>query len=174
MAKRKWFPTMCGDTALIPLDVDGDVVALVDAADVLLLGGDPWHAQKLRGVPCYVRRGRSSDAELMHRLIMGFVHGDGREVDHINRNGLDNRRANLREATRAENIHNTGPHADGSSSYKGVGWSRVSRCWRAYIWDGGRQIHLGLFVDRESAARAYDVAAREMRGEFAWLNFPDG
>lgn len=91
------------------------MVAIVDDADYKWLSRWKWCAhQTTRGV-FYVRRGASRNGKiqsiLMHRQIMGLVVGDGKEVDHINRNPLDNRRCNLRLVTRKENCANRGIRA---------------------------------------------------------------
>ena len=102
----------------------------------------------------------------MHRVILNAP--PGREVDHINRNGLDNRRSNLRLATHAQNEANKPPRGE----YKGAYWCKKSGRWRASIRVDGRLRHMGRFATREEAARVYDDAALEAFGEFAYLNFP--
>jgi len=103
----------------------------------------------------------------MHRLIMG--NPQGMEVDHINGNGLDNRRCNLRVVTTSQNQANQ--HARrGRSSFKGV-FKQRSR-WRARIHVQQKGINLGSFLTEEEAARAYDAAALHYFGEHACLNFP--
>lgn len=108
----------------------------------------------------------------MHRLIMQRMLGrelERREfVDHINGNGLDNRRENLRLATNSQNLANKGAPISNTSGIKGV--SRHGKKWQAKIKGDGRQIHLGLFVDILDAARAYNEAALKYHGEFARLN----
>lgn len=103
----------------------------------------------------------------MHNVIMkpseGFV------VDHINGNGLDNRRSNLRIATRQQNTFNS-VHKGGTSKYKGVALDKESGLWRAYIAKDGKRTWLGRFPDELSAAIAYDKAAKDMFGEYAKLN----
>lgn len=103
----------------------------------------------------------------MHNLIMkpseGFI------VDHINGNGLDNRRSNLRIATRQQNTFNS-VHKGGTSKYKGVALDKESGLWRAYIAKDGKRTWLGRFPDELSAAIAYDKAAKDMFGEYAKLN----
>jgi AP2 domain/HNH endonuclease len=94
-------------------------------------------------------------------------------VDHINGNGLDNRRTNLRPATSAENARNRRSQRGSSSPYKGVSWIRSRRNWRANLRVGDRLIHLGSYTDPADAARAYDAAALKYFGEFARLNFPE-
>ncbi len=104
---------------------------------------------------------------LLHRLIMDAE--PGTLVDHENRNGLDNRKQNLRKATDSENGANSVRKGD-SSKYKGVELFRNGK-WRARIKVHRKEIHLGYFHDEEEAARAYDRAAREHFGEFARTNF---
>ena len=93
----------------------------------------------------------------------------GTLVDHINRNTLDNRRENLRACTRNESNQNR-KGGGKASPYKGVHRSSVNR-WGAVIRANGRNTWLGTFVNEEDAARAYDRAALEAYGEFAYLNF---
>lgn len=102
----------------------------------------------------------------MHRLIAEAPAGS--EADHINRDSLDNRRANLRAATRKENMRNRG-YRRSRPGYKGT--SASGRYWRAQIMVDGKQILLGTYNRQIEAAMAYDAAAREYFGEFAALNF---
>jgi hypothetical protein len=96
------------------------------------------------------------------------------EVDHVNGDGLDNRRSNLRVCTHAENARNQSSRTRMSTSrFRGVVWAKDRRKWRAMIGDNGRTVHLGNFTDEIEAAQAYDRAAREMYGAFARLNFPE-
>jgi hypothetical protein len=104
----------------------------------------------------------------IHRIILA----DAEEVDHINGDGLDNRRMNLRASSRAENMRNTRKPRNNTSGFKGVCWDRDHARWRSYIQINGRLLYLGLFDDLEVAARAYDTAARAHFGAFAALNFP--
>lgn len=108
----------------------------------------------------------------MHRVILKAP--DHLEVDHINGDGLDNRKCNLRLATRAQNAYNTRPMPHNKSGYKGVSrhpdgpWTARIRCQLKSI-----DRSLGFFPTPEAAAHAYDKAALELFGEFAYLNFPD-
>lgn len=109
----------------------------------------------------------------LHRIVAGDP--EGLDVDHKNRNKLDNRRANLRVATRSQNMANTVGHNGRVSQYKGV--TRVTKAgllrpWSASICVDYKRVHLGVFETEEQAARAYDHAARLHKGEFARLNFP--
>lgn len=108
----------------------------------------------------------------MHRVIaerMGIIN-DGPEIDHINGIRLDNRRENLRAATRQQQSWNTPGHKDGTSRFKGVSWSteaRRTKRWVAQIYVDGRNRCLGRFSTEEEAAEAYRKAAVLIQGEFA-------
>lgn len=160
------------------------LVALVDDDDFEWLSRHKWHAHRggkgdgygfyaYRTVHLGVGMARPKSLRIaMHGVLMG---GDrpGFEVDHINLNGLDNRRANLRWATRSQQRANQGPRIDGSSGFKGVSFHRKARKWTAQVQSGGKYYYLGLHATPEDAARAYDRAALELFGEFARINFPD-
>lgn len=106
----------------------------------------------------------------LHRVIMG--NPEGFFVDHINRNTLDNRKSNLRLATRSQNMANRISRT-GSSKYKGVHWRPNISKWRAQIRmgeKGDKQLMLGYFDTEEEAALAYNAAALEKWGEYAFLN----
>ena len=107
------------------------------------------------------------DVVLMHKMITGWPF-----TDHINHNGLDNQRHNLRPGGAATNTRNARPSLRGASSYKGVIWDRQSNKWCAKIRIDGRKIHLGYYGLEETAARAYDAAAWHFWKEEAYLNFP--
>lgn len=106
----------------------------------------------------------------LHRLLLAAP--EHLYVDHINGNTLDNRKANLRLCTNAENQQNSGPRG-GSSRFKGVSWVARRARWRvAFNWQGETHF-VGYFDDEEVAARAYDTAIFSLAGEFARLNFPN-
>ena len=94
------------------------------------------------------------------------------KIDHIDGDGLNNRRANLRHCTNQENCRNQGLARNNRSGFKGVSWYPNSGKWVATIWDGKRKVFLGYYADPVEAARAYDAKARELFGEFARPNFP--
>ena len=127
-----------------------------------------------RGYTCYAQRGRTEDGvfyiDLMHRVILGLTRGDGLEADHINGNGLDNRRANLRLANHKDNARNRKIGRNNSSGAKGVCWDRTHQKWLARIVVDGRSLFLGRFDDIERAIDAYDVAAITRYGVFAKPN----
>ncbi len=91
-------------------------------------------------------------------------------IDHIDHDGLNNRRSNLRLVTWASNAQNRQRNA-GRELPKGVCFHKDSGKFEAYIRHGGRKIHLGLFPDYETAGRAYDRKATELFGEFAQTNY---
>ena len=145
--------------------------AIVDEADFEWLNQWKWYAAK-HGKAYYAVRGIRIKGKRhgiqMHRVILEPP--PGLESDHINNDGLDNRRTNLRLCTRSQNKANSRKSANCSSRYKGVSWNRRSRKWTAYITTNYRRRHLGCFNDEEQAAAAYNVAARDNFKEFAKPN----
>ena len=149
--------------------------AIVDPEDYERLAGYKWFAVRYeRGY--YAQRaakdskGRQRNVR-MHRVILGEP--KGKIIDHINHNGLDNRRANLRVATRQQNTWNKRKQRGNcSSQYKGVTWLKRVGKWQARIICNGKSIFIGYFDDEEKAARAYDARAAELYGDYAALNFP--
>lgn len=105
----------------------------------------------------------------MHREIMDVP--KHLVCDHINHNGLDNRKNNLRTCTRQQNTHNQKPRKKGTSKYKGVDWNKRQKKWRARIYYRGKCHYLGYFNNEIDAALTYDKKAKELFGEFACLNF---
>jgi len=125
--------------------------------------GDRWYAASFRK-----NAGGKRQTVYMHRVVHSAP--KGLDVDHINMDGLDNRRCNLRIATRSLNMANSRERG-GRSRYKGVSWSKHANKWRAAI-QNGKMKNLGYFNTEIEAARAYDVAAKMVFGEFARLNCP--
>jgi hypothetical protein len=105
----------------------------------------------------------------MHRHIINAP--SGVSIDHRNGDGLDNRRSNLRIAGQSNNTA-AADFKRGRSGYRGVHWSAQDGKWRGQIKVKGKKFHLGVFIDPVHAARAYDRAAVEHFGEFAFQNFP--
>lgn len=117
----------------------------------------------------YVGGRKNQKCIWMHRLIMDAP--KGMDVDHINHNGLDNRRSNLRVCTRSQNNQNSYAQNNCSSKFKGVSWYRRDKIWRSYIVIKRMQLHLGYYESEYEAAKAYNKAARKYFGEFAYTNF---
>lgn len=154
--------------------------AIVDDEDYDWLMRWKWHATKSAGGSFYARR-NSLSAEVfnrrvvitMHRTILGVIDNPSVLVDHINRDGLDNRRTNLRLCNKSQNGCNSLPRR-GSSKYKGV--SRKGGMWVAQISDGSRRRSLGYFQNELDAAAIYDEMAIRIHGAFALTNqslFPE-
>ena len=132
---------------------------------------EPKPGQQRKGpyvVTYAVINGKRNSSLRMHVLIMGV-----KGVDHIDHDGLNNQRSNLRIATAGENARNVRPRAEGTTSSKYKGVCYVGRgLWRAYITTDGQRTYLGDYTSELEAAYAYDAAACEAHGEFACLNFP--
>jgi hypothetical protein len=150
--------------------------ALVDDADFEMLNRYKWHAQPHRNTHYAVSGSfRINGKQVlikMHRIVLGFNRGDGNQSDHINGDGLDNQRANLRKTTNQENQRNNRLRCDSTSKLKGVHWDKKSNKWRGHIFDGSKKLHLGFFSTDIETAKAYDAAATKYFGRFAKLNFP--
>lgn len=147
-------------------------VALVDVEDyewLVALGG--WCVDRNKKHLTYALRWLNGSTVRMHRLILDAPKGVF--VDHINGDGLDNRRRNLRLCNYAENGWNVNRSVRGVSRYRGVSWSKVAKKWKAEIMIEGRRVYLGYFECEADAAVAYDEVALCYRGEFARLNFPE-
>lgn len=108
---------------------------------------------------------------LLHRFILDAP--DGMQVDHINHDGLDNRRENLRLATNAQNHWNIPSSRPNQFGFRGVeSPKRFNGGYGARIKVNGELVRVGPFKTAEEAARAYDLLAKHYHGEFATLNFP--
>ncbi len=146
----------------------------VDPEDFLWLSQDKWHCQ-VKPNSCYAKRSGRIGAKhkniWMHREIMKTP--KHLVCDHINRNGIDNRKRNLRNCTTRENLLNRGPKRGSVSKYKGVYWRKQRKKWSADIQRAGNYKHLGYFESEIAAAKAYDATAKRLDGEFAFLNLPD-
>jgi hypothetical protein len=104
----------------------------------------------------------------MHRVIMGEP--EGMEVDHADCTGTNNRRSNLRVATRSENCNNRRKQNNNASGLKGVSWSAKGGGWMAFIALNRKQHYLGTFDNPEDAHSAYVAASNKLHGEFGRTN----
>lgn len=143
-------------------------VAIVDDDDFEWLAQWKWHTDKNGYAIRNVRISTGVRTTLkMHRVILGLKKGDGFDVDHINETRSDNRKSNLRKATRSENLRNQGKYKNNTTGFKGVLWHKINKKWTAQIQIYGKGKHLGCFNTPEEASKAYEKAALELHGEFA-------
>jgi len=148
-------------------------VAIVDDDDYPEVSKYKWCAMKMR-YSYYAGRTIKQDGKqhtiYLHRELLPPP--DGMVVDHINRDGLDCRRSNMRIATHEENMRNGRLPKNNTSGYMGVTRSNSGRLpWKAQISAQGRNRYIGIYATREEAAIAYDDAAKRYHGEFASTNF---
>jgi hypothetical protein len=143
--------------------------AIVDDRDYIRVSHFKWRADLGKQNTWYaLRRTRINGKEScmsMHRFILGET---SYLIDHKNRNGLDNRRSNLRLCTYSQNS----AHAVGKKPWKlkGISWHKGSRRWQAQICKDYHNIYIGKFLTAQEAADAYDKKARELFGEFSMTN----
>lgn len=149
--------------------------ALIDEDDYALVAGSPWYRYTSpAGITYAIRSARRPDGrrttERMHRIILGVTER-WTDVDHIDGNGLNNTRSNLRACARAQNLANQ-RKTRGRSRFKGVTWIEKDAAWRAQVGGAGERRSRHCLPTEEAAARAYDEMALELYGPFARLNFP--
>ncbi|MCD4832045.1 MAG: hypothetical protein K8R02_09650 [Anaerohalosphaeraceae bacterium] len=147
--------------------------AFVDPEDYIALSHCRWQLKKTKQTGYAVRGisvGGVKKTIYMHREIMR-PRGD-LLIDHVNHNGLDNRKSNLRLATYAQNNWNSSKKKPRGSRFRGVKMQKGTKKWRAVICHNKKAMHLGYFDRDVDAARAYDKAAKKLRGDFAILNLP--
>jgi len=148
--------------------------AIVDTEELRRLSRFRWFAsskgKKSFNNQTYAQRYDFGKRIYMHREIVQV--DVSQEIDHINGNGLDNRKANLRVCTRRQNSQNLRKRKGTSSRFKGVSWRKDKGKWQARIGNFGKRIFLGYFESESQAAKAYDEKAKELFGVFANLNFP--
>jgi hypothetical protein len=150
----------------IPLRTPG-YVALVDDEDYERLSKIVWYASpKPNGSAYAFNPGYKEQPRVwMHREVISAP--KGLLVDHINHNGLDNRKDNLRLATNQQNQFNSRSHKNATSKYKGVSWDSKKKKWRGYISINKERVHLGWFDDEETAVAEVVKQAKIYYGEFA-------
>jgi hypothetical protein len=153
----------------IEIPLTQNMSALIDDEDYELINQYTWYACKYAKTFYAKRNIRIGychyTTQYMHTLIM-----QAKRIDHINLNGLDNRRQNLRVTTVSANIQNSASRG-GTSKYKGVHFATGEQKWKAEIMINRKGKFLGYFDNEMEAALAYDVAARFYYGNQAYLNF---
>lgn len=144
------------------------LVALVDDEDFESLNQFNWCATK-RGKTFYAIRACGGTTMKMHRQILKLA--DPKILtDHIDHNGLNNQKENLRLANYSQSNSNRNSNSSGTSKYLGVSWDKRNNRWTAQIQKGGVRKHLGGFRTETEAAICYNEAAKEVHGEFANIN----
>ena len=148
--------------------------ALVDVSDYEWLMQWKWFAhweptlQSYRAVRQMKLTDNKQTAVYMHREILGLKRGDKRKGDHWNHDTLDNRRSNLRIASNAQNCMNRRKRRDSHQPAKGVEKLPSGR-YRAQIFTGGKNIHLGVRNTVEEACKLYAESALKFYGLFHCL-----
>jgi hypothetical protein len=141
----------------------GNRFVLVDASDYIWLNKWRWYPS-----PDYAYRQIQVDKKrssiLMHRLILNAT--NGQEVDHVNGDGLDNRRCNIRLCTPSQNQANRGKDKRNTSGRKGVTWNKCANKWQAQTSVNGKRKYIGIFSDVEKAHKAYNKFRISIFGEF--------
>jgi hypothetical protein len=140
--------------------------ALVDEGDYDRLSKHTWSAVKRKGQSSHYAEYRSTDGHTvaMHREVLGLTVYDGKRTDHKNRNGLDNRRSNLRVASPSINTHNGNLRKNNTSGYRGVYWHKRHKRWGAKVVCNGKHYHCGEYNDKLSAVKARDVMELKLYG----------
>ncbi len=150
--------------------------AIVDPEDFEELNQYKWHCNSRgyakRAIPNESGKGPKQVQVAMHNQICPVP--EGMFADHINRDRLDNRKANLRPATLKQNLWNRKlAPKNVKTRYRGVNWDKSRQKWRVSLKVDGSRRKFGSFTDETEAAKRYDEIAKKYRGEFAVLNFPD-
>lgn len=146
----------------------GNKIALVDDQDYEMLSCHSWSLQSC-GYASIGKRIGDKRTTYMHRMIFGDA-VNGKIVDHINHNTLDNRRENLRIVTKQQNHMNMYGHKNSVSKYKGVWFCKQTGKWGAELTYYYKKIWLGRYAKEVEAAKAYNEAAKKYFGEYALLN----
>lgn len=154
------------DHALVPLS--RNKFAIIDLEDIDKVKDFNWYALKVKRT-FYAARliAKTKEFILMHRILLNP--SNNFQVDHKDNDGLNNKRSNLRLATKIQNDRNRKSYK-GTSKYKGVWFSKRDQKWKSTIYVNRKQINIGTFINEIDAAKAYDKKAKELFGEFAKLN----
>ena len=140
-----------------------DKSILIDADDLPRVSEHIWSIKKC-GRTWYPFIKQKDKVVTLGRFLLDAQ--SGQVVDHIDGNGMNNQRNNLRFVTQQQNTWNKRRSRTSSSKFKGVSWHKKSHCWRATIRVRGKYENLGFFQDEAKAAIAYEKRAREVQGIF--------
>jgi hypothetical protein len=154
-------------------------ITIIDDKDYNEISKYKWYI-KSHGRTWYVYRihydliTKKRSSVYLHRQILDLQSCDGKITDHIDRNGLNNTRINLRIVSYQQNAINRRLPKNNKSGFRGVSYSKIHRKWKACIRYNNKTIYLGLYQTPTEAARGYDVKAKELFKRYAILNFPNG
>ncbi len=156
-------------SGVVEVKLTRGLVTIIDTEDLEFVSRWKWCAQR-SGNTDYAHRKHGKTTVKLHRALLDAP--KGMQVDHINGNGLDNRRSNLRLCTQVENRRNSQKQTGSISEFKGVSKQKGrDKAWTASLYVGNKRYMRYFFTELE-AALAYDAMAKEHFGEFAKLNFP--
>lgn len=178
--REKYASKSKGENEIIDIDDKTVAIALsqgklcfIDRADMGIVKNYHWFAHR-NGKTFYCmthdwdKNGKRVFIAI-HRLLINVP--KGMQIDHVDRNGLNNTRKNLRECSPIENSHNKGVTSANKSGYKGVSFYTKHNKWRASLKCNGKEYYGGIYSCRIAAAYRYDQIARQVFGEFAYTNF---
>jgi len=138
--------------------------SLVDDSDYEELNKFKWYAKKV-GFIFYAYRSYKKKTISMHSYIVGTT--KGMVTDHIDGNGLNNQRKNLRMCSFSQNRMNVSKTKSNRSGFKGVSWWAARKVWRAFIYHNKEQVYLGTFKTKLGAYKAYCEACPKYHGKFS-------
>lgn len=150
----------------------GKFKVLVDNEDYTKVINHKWNISKSSNKYFRVECNEPGFKVRLHRFILGLNVGDP-EVDHINRNPLDNRKNNLRIVNRTAQVRNTSSRQNSISKYVGVSFDKKNKKWVAQLKINNKIVYYKRFDNELDAAKNRDKAAKKYHGEFASLNFKD-
>lgn len=145
------------------LELEGGAIARVDEEDLMLFRSRSWRVLEMRTVGGRVYRYLASGRILLHRLMVGAA--EDQVVDHVDGDGLNNTRQNIRVCSHAENMRNRRPNI-GKALPKGV--ARAGRGFSAQIKSGSTRLFKRGFQTPEAASECYQAWARSLHGDFAY------
>lgn len=150
------------------INLSKNKIAIIDDDDFINVSKYKWFFHS-KGYACRNERvGKKKNNCFMHRFILGAKNGE--QVDHINRNKLDNRKVNLRICSNSQNQMNSKLRKDNTSRCKGVSWHKIHKKWQSKIFFNGKDYWLGYFHDKKDAIKIYKKEAMRLFGEFANFN----
>jgi hypothetical protein len=149
--------------------------AIIDVENIDKCKQEKWFIKMRNGLPMCVCGHINGERNVRMHHFLFCNPPTGMEYDHINRNPLDNRQSNLRICTDEQNQWNRGLLRRNISGAKGVRRSATKReSWTALIWHNRKPVHIGSYPQKELAIEAYNMKAKELKGEFAYINQTGG